>query len=252
MQFLHQFLFFLRSRSATNGHLLLAHLLIEIRNAHRRKVIQCGCTDCAPLQSDSIAMQYVAPIVRFANLQPIDLLISSPGPCQHATACYIALCKAYCCKSSLVLNALPFGDLYLLFLKTFRSLCKMTTGQAKKKTAPRSLHFICGSFKLQFAPCLARAIYQPDSFYTPELSIHDFILDHFDPPDELDCPAWTTLYVALRGKKSRCAPRLDFWWRLWAACLLVSCLPNTSSAACCGDDIQANTITQPNTISVGL
>ena len=124
------------------------------RIAHRCKVIQLQCNTLHRLCVLQTCNQLIC---SFHHL----LRASMP---QHAT--YIALCKAYCCKSSLVLNALPFGDLYLLFLKTFRSLCKMTTGQAKKKTAPRSLHFICGSFKLQFAPCLARAIYQPDSFYT--------------------------------------------------------------------------------------
>ena len=91
------------------------------RIAHRCKVIQLQCNTLHRLCLLQTCNQLIC---SFHHL----LRASMP---QHAT--YIALCKAYCCKSSLVLNALPFGDLYLLFLKTFRSLCKTTTGQAKKK-----------------------------------------------------------------------------------------------------------------------
>ena len=73
-------------------------------------VIQYGCNDCAFFKRET---NWFAHFITY-SLQ------------------YFAPCNIYCCKSSLVLHALPFGDLFLPFIKTSQSLCKTATGRAKK------------------------------------------------------------------------------------------------------------------------
>ena len=119
------------------------------RIAHRCKVIQLQCNTLHRLCLLQTCNQLIC---SFHHL----LRASMP---QHATL-HLALCNAYCWKSHLVLHALPFGDLYLLFLKTKKIRlphvrCTLYAG-----------HLSCSSRLALHEPFISLILSTPWAFYT--------------------------------------------------------------------------------------